>query len=88
MLCDMATSKWAIYLVNDAWHRTTGISQEMAAGGHFWDLFEPPAPAQVKEPLQVVACTCSDRYVSWMRACDGCRGALLGPVPAPAQVQL
>jgi hypothetical protein len=51
MLCDMATSKWAIYLVNDAWHKTTGISQEMAAGGHFWDLFEPPAPAQVQ--LQV-----------------------------------
>eukprot|EP00882_Tetradesmus_deserticola_P009289 GHRQ01009800.1.p1 GENE.GHRQ01009800.1~~GHRQ01009800.1.p1 ORF type:complete len:518 (+),score=202.99 GHRQ01009800.1:1172-2725(+) len=48
MLCDMATPKWAIYLVNDAWHRTTGISQEMAAGGHFWDLFEPPAPAQVQ----------------------------------------
>ncbi|WIA41989.1 hypothetical protein OEZ86_009290 [Tetradesmus obliquus] len=48
MLCDMATAKWAIYLVNEAWHRTTGISHEMAAGGHFWDLFEPPAPAQVQ----------------------------------------
>jgi hypothetical protein len=54
MLCDMATHKWAIYLVNDAWHRTTGISHEMAAGGHFWDLFEPPAPAQVSSQLRCV----------------------------------
>lgn len=48
MLLDMATSKWAIYLVNDAWQRVTGISQEMAAGSHFWDLFEPPPPPQVR----------------------------------------
>lgn len=47
MLLDMATPKWVIHLVNDAWQRATGISQEMAAGSHFWDLFEPPAPAQV-----------------------------------------
>eukprot|EP00879_Flechtneria_rotunda_P005240 GHRR01005525.1.p1 GENE.GHRR01005525.1~~GHRR01005525.1.p1 ORF type:complete len:858 (+),score=281.24 GHRR01005525.1:849-3422(+) len=48
MLCDMATPKWSIYLVNDAWQRVTGISQELAAGSHFWDLLEPPAPAQVQ----------------------------------------
>lgn len=47
MLCDMAMPKWPIYLVNDAWQRATGVSQEMAAGGHFWDLFEPLPPAQV-----------------------------------------
>lgn len=47
MLVDMATPKWSIYLVNDAWQRVTGISQEMAMGSHFWDLFEPPLPAQV-----------------------------------------
>jgi hypothetical protein len=61
MLCDMATPKWAIYLVNDAWHRTTGISHEMAAGGHFWDLFEPPAPAQVGLLVTVVT-VCSTRH--------------------------
>jgi hypothetical protein len=56
MLCDMATAKWAIYLVNEAWHRTTGISHEMAAGGHFWDLFEPPAPAQVRFACLILPC--------------------------------
>lgn len=48
MLLDMSVPKWAIHLVNDAWQKVTGVSQEMAAGGHFWDLFEPPAPAQVR----------------------------------------
>jgi PAS domain-containing protein len=48
MLLDASTPKWAIHLVNDAWQRTTGISQELAAGVNFWDLFEPPAPAQVR----------------------------------------
>lgn len=48
MLCDMASPKWAIHLVNDAWQRVTGISQDLAVGSHFWDLFEPPPPAQVR----------------------------------------
>eukprot|EP00878_Enallax_costatus_P013965 GHUV01014604.1.p1 GENE.GHUV01014604.1~~GHUV01014604.1.p1 ORF type:complete len:586 (+),score=141.50 GHUV01014604.1:545-2302(+) len=48
MLLDMATPKWAVYLVNDAWPKVTGVSRDLAAGGHFWDLFEPPAPAQVQ----------------------------------------
>lgn len=48
MLVDMATPKWSIYLVNDAWQKVTSISQEMAVGSHFWDLFEPPLPAQVR----------------------------------------
>lgn len=47
MLVDMASPKWSIYLVNDAWQKVTGISQEMAVGSHFWDLFEAPLPAQV-----------------------------------------
>jgi PAS domain-containing protein len=47
MLLDMATPKWSIFLVNDAWQKVTGISQELAVGSHFWDLFEPPLPAQV-----------------------------------------
>jgi hypothetical protein len=48
MLVDMASPKWAIFLVNGAWQKVTGISQEMAVGSHFWDLFEPPVPAQVR----------------------------------------
>jgi hypothetical protein len=48
MLVDMASPKWSIYLVNDAWQKVTGISQEMAVGSHFWDLFEAPLPAQVR----------------------------------------
>lgn len=48
MLVDMATPKWSIFLVNDAWQQVTGISQELAVGSHFWDLFEPPLPAQVR----------------------------------------
>lgn len=48
MLVDMASPKWSIYLVNDAWQKVTGISQELAVGSHFWDLFEPPLPAQVR----------------------------------------
>eukprot|EP00775_Hariotina_reticulata_P003798 gene3798-4055_t len=44
----MANPKWSIHLVNDAWQRITGIGEEMAAGSHFWDLFEAPAPAQVQ----------------------------------------
>lgn len=48
MLLDMATPKWSIFLVNDAWQKVTGISQELAVGSHFWDLFEPPLPAQVR----------------------------------------
>jgi hypothetical protein len=47
MLVDMASPKWSIYLVNDAWQKVAGISQEMAVGSHFWDLFEAPLPAQV-----------------------------------------
>lgn len=73
MLCDMATPKWAIYLVNDAWHRTTGISQEMAAGGHFWDLFEAPAPAQASMVQRSTAQACG--AIS-LRCCCGGRRAL------------
>jgi hypothetical protein len=43
----MASPKWSIFLVNDSWQKVTGISQEMAMGSHFWDLFEAPLPAQV-----------------------------------------
>jgi PAS domain-containing protein len=50
MLLDMATPKWSIFLVNDAWQKVTGITQELAVGSHFWDLFEPPLPAQVRMP--------------------------------------
>ncbi len=55
MLVDMAAPKWTIFLVNDAWQKVTGISQELAVGSHFWDLFEAPLPAQVRG---VTAHTC------------------------------
>jgi PAS domain-containing protein len=51
MLLDMATPKWSIFLVNDAWQKVTGITQELAVGSHFWDLFEPPLPAQVRKEV-------------------------------------
>ena len=48
MLLDAASpaGKWPVLLANDAWCRATGVPREMAAGAHFWDLFEPPEPAQ------------------------------------------
>jgi PAS domain-containing protein len=53
MLLDMSTPKWSIHLVNEAWHRITGVGQEMAAGSRFWDLFEAPPPAQVGSWMQM-----------------------------------
>lgn len=45
MLVDAHTPKWSISLVNNAWQRATGLSASLAAGAHFWDLFEaPPVP--------------------------------------------
>jgi serine/threonine protein kinase/PAS domain-containing protein len=48
MLLDASSpaGKWPVLLANDAWSKATGVAGEMAAGAHFWDLFEPPEPAQ------------------------------------------
>jgi hypothetical protein len=82
MLCDMGAPKWAIHLVNDAWQRVTGISQELAVGSHFWDLFEPPPAPQVCARarvcvcvfvcVRVCVCVCVCVRVQYVRACGVC----------------
>lgn len=48
MLLDAAepAGRWPVLLANAAWCRATGVSAELAVGARFWDLFEPPEPAQ------------------------------------------